>query len=430
MISDNYIEAMKAIIGSLIIDPEYCADDIFTTIRPEHFADETLREIFISAAKLRSEGRLDRLALLHDTPQYRGFITEVVDLTPTARNYREYRAMLFDEYKMHSAELSYERMRELRKVGDMDGIETELDELKGTFNASSLGSMYSSDDQFYAVMEEMGKESDYIGFGINALDKRLQAERGDYIVIGARPSVGKTAFGINIAAEIAKKYRTLFFSLETGHLKLAYRYIAAVTGIDFVKMRNHDFTEEEQAIFMEKYPETKGRDIHFVESWGYSAREICAFALREKAEVIFVDYLGLVSGQGRTDYERVSAISKYFHTFAQKHRITIVALAQLNREATRGVRPDLDNLRDSGQVEQDADAVILLHKPLEEDNMREVILAKNKEGETGSFALDFDGRRQKFFPSLRAEQALKNSRSGKGGYGGLVGNMLGRNIVQ
>ena len=426
MISDNYMEAMKAILGCLIIDPEYCADDIFATVKPEHFADDTMRKLYISAAALRSEGRLDRLALLHDTPQYRGFITDVVDLTPTAKNYREYRAMLFDEYKMHSADLSFEKVRELRKTGDMKGIETTLDELKGTFNASSVGNQYSSDDQFYAVMEEMGKPTDYISFGINALDSRLQAEAGDYIIIGARPSVGKTAFGINTAAEIARGRKTLFFSLETGHLKLAYRYIAAVTGIDFVKMRNHDFTEEEQALFMEKYPQTKGRDIHFVESWGYSAREICAYALREKAKVIFVDYLGLVRGEGKTDYERVSAISKYFHTFAQQHRITIIALAQLNREATRGVRPDLDNLRDSGQVEQDADAVILLHKPIEEDNMREVIIAKNKEGETGSFAIDFDGRRQKFFESLRALEILKASRKGKGGYGGLVGDMLGK----
>ena len=411
MISENYLDAQRAVIGCLIIGNNSIADDIMARVKPCHLADENYRELYNSACRLYMEGKLDQLALQHDSPEYRRLITDIVANTPTAANYKEYMDFLFDEYKLFEANNLLLKMNELIEKGDVTALHAQLSSLYNIF--SNEISEKTGDDigqVFLDFTDNLDAEGDYIGLGFDGTDSRLYLEKGDMVVIGARPSIGKTAFALNIADRISRLYKTVFFSLETSSGKLGARLFSNALSLDFVKIKNRSFSDEEKFEIAKQYPLVKDRKLSFVEASGKTAQEICSMALREKAEVIFVDYLGLVSGEGRADYERVSAISKYFHTFAQKHKVMVVLLSQLNREVTRSSRPDLNNLRDSGQIEQDADAVILLHKPVEEDTVREVIIAKNKEGDTGSFALDFDAAYQRFIKSERADRVLKASR--------------------
>ena len=105
----------------------------------------------------------------------------------------------------------------------------------------------------------------------------------------------------------------------------------------------------------------------------------------------------------------MTRITKHFHTFAQRHKILVIVLSQRSREGGKE-KPTLSSLRDSGQIEQDADVVMLLHKPREEDTMRELIIAKNKEGVVCPLPLDFDGSRQRFFESTRAKEIFREIR--------------------
>ena len=408
---DVYYDAQRAIIGCLIIDPAICADGIFASITEEQFSDPDYRQMFLTAKELHKEGRIDRLVFQHETPQYRKLITEIVDVTPTAQNWREYIAVLVDEYRLYRADKLREEMAQLIRQSDMAGMKEKAAEMNLLFEASTrVSSPAGIGELFMNFTDEMDREAEYIRFGFKSLDERLYVEKGDYVVIGARPSVGKTAIALNIAHEMAKKYKTIFFSFETSKSKLASRYFANVLDIDFGNIKNRTITESEWATMVPSFSGVASRKIYFEEASGCTAEDICAVALREKAEVIFIDYLGLVSGEGKSDYERVSAISKYFHVFAQKNKILVVLLSQLNRETTKGDRPNLVNLRDSGQIEQDADTILLLHKPKEDDRMRELIIAKNKEGETGTIALDFDGKHQRFFESKRASDMFKEIR--------------------
>ncbi|MBE6987982.1 MAG: hypothetical protein E7432_04295 [Ruminococcaceae bacterium] len=408
---DVYLDAQRAVLGCLIIDADLCAEGIFGAVRDEHFSDPEYRALFIKAKELYHTGKIDRLVFQHETPEYRNFITEIVYVTPTAHNWREYIEVLLDEYKLYQASLLREALPDMVRKNDIDTVRQKVAELNRLFEEPSAFSSPSSvGELFMEFADEMDREAEYIRFGFKSLDERLYVEKGDYVVIGARPSVGKTAIALNVAHEMAKKYKTIFFSFETSKSKLSARYFANVLGVDFGKIKQRTLSDEEKGHMLPAFAGVSSRKLYLEEASGSTAQEICAIALREKAEIIFVDYLGLVSGEGQSDYERVSAISKYFHIFAQKHKVLVVLLSQLNRETTKGDRPALVNLRDSGQIEQDADTILLLHKPKEDDRMRELIIAKNKEGEVGTIALDFDGKYQRFFESQRAHDIFKEIR--------------------
>ena len=405
---DNYYDAQRAIIGCLIIDPQKCADEIFEKVKPHHFCDPDYKALFEKAYELHNDGIIDQLVMQHKTPEYRKLIMEIVDATPTAQNYREYIAVIHDEFKLYRADELKEKLPELIRGGDVSSVHDALTEVQQLFEQTTVArSPAGVGELFMDFADGIDRHAEYIRFGFKGLDGKLFVEKGDYVVIGARPSVGKTAIALNIAHEISKKHKTIFFSFETSKEKLAARYFANVLNTDFGKIKNRTLSDEEKGNLLPAFAGVASNMIYFEEASGWTANEVCASALREKAEVIFVDYLGLVSGEGKSDYERVSAISKYFHIFAQKHKVLVVLLSQLNREGASKDKPDLVNLRDSGQIEQDADVIMLLHKPKEDDSMRELIVAKNKEGEVGSVPLDFDGSHQRFFESKRSSDIFK-----------------------
>ena len=141
----------------------------------------------------------------------------------------------------------------------------------------------------------------------------------------------------------------------------------------------------------------KRRRFHVVEAAGWTVPQVKAMAARLRADVIFIDYLSLLRGEGKSLYERVTNISMELHTLARQSKLAVIALSQLNREG-KG-EPDMTSLRESGQIEQDADVILLLHQQdsHEEDaQRRDLIIAKNKEGMTGKIELLFQGDVQRF----------------------------------
>jgi replicative DNA helicase len=135
--------------------------------------------------------------------------------------------------------------------------------------------------------------------------------------------------------------------------------------------------------------------LSIVKASGKSVSWIRGEALRLKADVVFIDYLGLINGTGKSRYEIITNVSMELHNMAQQTGITVFALSQLNRNAT-GRRPTMADLRESGQVEQDADVIVLLHRVNEDLNDMDVIIEKNKEGEVGTVKMKFWGGSQSF----------------------------------
>lgn len=233
----------------------------------------------------------------------------------------------------------------------------------------------------------------YIKTGIERLDEALHISPGDFIIIGGRPSAGKTALSLQIAASMAKQdYTVYYFSLETSKRKLGARLMAnqIYCPLDTVKNKAVSLNEIDGQAKNMKMP------LYIRSAAGKNVAWMKAQALRKKAQVIFVDYLQLIHETGAKDrYAAITAISIALHELAQTTGIVVVALAQLNRNPSKpGATPTNSDLRESGQIEQDADAIILLSG----DNPDKYLfrLSKNKEGEIGDLPITFNKQIQRF----------------------------------
>lgn len=239
----------------------------------------------------------------------------------------------------------------------------------------------------------MDEKPVYIKTGLERLDEALHISPGDFIIIGGRPSAGKTALSLQIAASIAKQnYTVYYFSLETSKRKLGARLMAnqIYCPLDTVKNKAVSLNEIDGQAKNMKMP------LYIRSAAGKNVAWMKAQALRKKAQVIFVDYLQLIHETGAKDrYAAITAISIALHELAQTTGIVVVALAQLNRNPSKpGATPTNSDLRESGQIEQDADAIILLSG----DNPDKYLfrLSKNKEGGIGDLPITFNKQIQRF----------------------------------
>lgn len=239
----------------------------------------------------------------------------------------------------------------------------------------------------------MDEKPVYIKTGLERLDEALHISPGDFIIIGGRPSAGKTALSLQIAASMAKQnYTVYYFSLETSKRKLGARLMAnqIYCPLDTVKNKAVSLNEIDGQAKNMKMP------LYIRSAAGKNVAWMKAQALRKKAQVIFVDYLQLIHETGTKDrYAAITAISIALHELAQTTGIVVVALAQLNRNPSKpGATPTNSDLRESGQIEQDADAIILLSG----DNPDKYLfrLSKNKEGEIGDLPITFNKQIQRF----------------------------------
>lgn len=248
-------------------------------------------------------------------------------------------------------------------------------------------------------IRKLDDKPEYISTGLRVLDNNLHLVPGNFVVIGGRPSAGKTALSLQLACEIAKNGRKVaYFSLETDPDTLYARIIANQLGVPLhtVKNKTVSINELDRLADIKKYP------LFVRSAAGKSVGWIRTQSIRMQAKVVFIDYLQLIHQAGAKDrYSAVTEISMALHEFAQSTGTLVVALAQLNRETARaGIPPTAADLRESGQIEQDADAIILLAQKVKTQKRPEehyhFALEKNKEGNVGSLDITFQMETQQF----------------------------------
>lgn len=248
-------------------------------------------------------------------------------------------------------------------------------------------------------------------------------KNSDLIILAARPSVGKTAFILNLtlsaATDIEKPTPVGIFSLEMNHKQLTERLLANVSGIELDKIRNGNLADHEFEQLLQHASQAARLPIYIDDSASLTTVELRAKARRMKkvhgVGLIIIDYLQLMSGAGRTGMTReqeISKISRELKLLAKSIDIPVIALSQLNRavEGRSDNQPKLSDLRDSGSIEQDADMVIFLYghpKDIIKENPnlkneRNIDIAKFRNGTLQSFICDFDGAHQRFFNMERS----------------------------
>lgn len=246
-------------------------------------------------------------------------------------------------------------------------------------------------------IRNLDESPQYIPTGIPILDKHLHLSPGNLFVIGGRPSSGKTALALQIAVEQARRgLRVCFFSLETDPSTLTARIIANRLMVPLANVKDKTVPQSE----LDGLAALHELPLFIRSASGKGVSWVKAQAQRMKAKVVFIDYLQLLAdGKTKDRYQAVTGISLALHELAQTTGILVVALAQLNRNSAQTL-PTVADLKESGQIEQDADAILLLANEVTSKERPEphyyCSLEKNKEGDLWTIPIMFDKPRQRF----------------------------------
>ena len=332
----------------------------------------------------------------------RKLIAELMEITPTAANIDAYITICRECSRVHWYKLLGATLTEVNSAAEAEEILSSANQVAAGRGMQSWTLAEALKDYF----NNYGKPKNYLHWYIAQLDPRIKMEPGDFCLLGGRPSSGKSAFAVEAALYWACVcgYRVGFYSHETSREKLTTRLIAAAARVPLDNVKDGTLTDQQMEAVCFMAAKVNEAPLDLISCSGKTVAEMQANALANKHQIIIVDYLQIVGGPGKDEYSQVSAISKSLHIMCQSLGIFCLALCQLSR--TRGARPSLEDLRSSGQLEQDADAVLFLHKQDEKPMEREFIIAKNKEGPCGTTRLHFDGPTQHFSYFGKGDQPL------------------------
>lgn len=411
--------ASQSVAGSILCDAA-CLHVVRPLVSRDDFAVAAERAIFEAACRLADAAKpADVVTILEDARKHGADISdkyaaELLQITPTAAHAAEYARQAHDEAVR----------RRLAAVGEML-LEDAEDQQKPTAGliSATLEALENADTAPQTAMlsasDSLAGFLDYrerleagqavtVSTGYPGLDKLLgggMLQQGLYI-LAARPGCGKTTLGLKLAEQAAKSGTCLFFSLEMSTEQITARRIAAESGLSIGRlMTGRALSDDEAAKLANAASVLSTHDFRLNRAPGASVADIAQAAhLTKNLRLIVVDYLGLVRSDEKIlpVYERTTRNSNALKALARSLNVPILCLAQLNRAAEQRADkcPSMADLRDSGAIEQDADAVVLLHRPamyeLDQPKPWEAqtltaIVAKNRHGSTGKLDFDFYG---------------------------------------
>lgn len=393
----------KAVIGCLIKTNK--EREIFATITADDFQSYEIAKLFTALyTAYEKRGSLDEAVSDIVSSDLKELFIECVDFLPSL-SWKSHVATVKENTAIAKA---MSIASEIALGGDIytrDELREKAEQMMKACEGEKATDSLTMKQAVINLMSEQYTPVKYIKTGFSRLDKYTFIEKGDYIIVGGRPSAGKTAYTIQLANNMAKKgYKICYFSLETRPDKIKNRFIANFTGIPLtaIKLRNMD--DWSLQTLARDGDAMAGLNIDIIGASGKTVSWIRSEAIRRKADIAFIDYIGLIPAQGKSRYEKVTNISMDLHNMAQQTGITIIGLSQLSRSDTQR-KPRMEDLRESGQIEQDADLIMLLHKGEEiQDSTFDysVIIEKNKEGMTGEIDFHFMGKTQRFSEVVNA----------------------------
>ena len=388
------LDIQSVLLGAVLIKPEL-APYALPELSVEQFRDD-LRNAFAAVQGFwEITGKLDIFQIAARYPDQKQTLSECVErcesecirLTPD-RVEEWTRLILEDSAKSRFQALAMRSVDASTGYDDLPDIYQQMGEALNLHHERN--DFRSAGELLDDYIRDLDKKPKYIRTGLPKLDDNLHLVPGNYFIIGGRPSAGKTALSLQLAAGMAKQgHRVCYFSLETDPATLEARLIAnqLYAPLSAVKNKSLSLTELDRLADMKHWP------LYIRSAAGKNVAWMKAQALRMKAEIIFVDYLQLIHEHNNADrYTAITSISIALHELAQTTGILVVALAQLNRNAAR-TNPTNADLRESGQIEQDADAILLLSA---DGSSYFSVLSKNKEGRVGDVHLEFDKSIQRF----------------------------------
>lgn len=441
------IEAERNILASVVIDPRII-QKVNETLKIDDFYDYKHKLLFKAMIELHSEKieiafpvLIDKLTQNNTLEKVGGYeyIYDLVNEIPTSYYFDSYCDILIDtSIKREMIILNNKLMNSIYKneqstdeyIEEFQKKSYEISKRKRTTSLITVGSVAQ---EYYKKVESIRKDdTTYTGldtgyYQLNKIINGLCEE--ELIIIAARPGVGKSAFAIQLAINVAKANKSIptnkkiaFFSLEMSNQQLVNRLVSNIGAIDSNKLRvGNALNAVEWLKFNTAVQQLKKTNIYFDDETTISTNDIKAKCRKIKQEqgldLIIIDYLQLLQSKTKSNsrLEEITKISRDLKQLAKELKVPVIALSQLSRSSERSEDkiPKLSHLRESGSIEQDADIVLFLHREdyysklnSEDDNKMSLIVAKNRQGISG-VSIDFIFYKQetRFFEN----QAPKNT---------------------
>ncbi len=429
-IPPHNIEAEQAVLGCMLLDSDVIPT-ITELIRSEDFYRDDHREICEAILDLTEKAGPVDIITVSEQLQLRGtldaiggleYLTNITDAVPTTANARHYAKIVEEKSLLRKlikassdiAGMSYDASEEAAFV--LDRAEKSIFDILE--KRSTQGFTHIKDvllDTFNRLEELYNSKSFVTGVptGFTDLDfKTAGLQNSDLILIAARPGMGKTAMGLNIAqyAAVQRHVPVAIFNLEMSKDQLVNRMLSSEVMVDSQRMRTGKLEDDDWNKVAQALAPLSEAPIYIDDTPGVSVMDIRAKCRRLKLEknlgLVVIDYLQLMQGRGRVEsrQQEVSEISRSLKILAKELQVPVVTLSQLSRgpESRTDHRPMLSDLRESGAIEQDADIVMFLYRDdyynpdTEKKNVAEVIIAKHRNGSTGTVELRWFGEYTKF----------------------------------
>ena len=448
-IMPHSIEAEQAVLGSVIID-NLCQTEVLTMLRPNDFYSEAHKSIFEAMGKIFNKNiPIDFITLVEELERSKkiesvggvDYITFLSHVVPSAVNFMYYceivksnsiRRMLI-KGGQNIIEKAYSDEDKTEVLNFAESEVFGISEKEETSTLEHIGRTNGALKEVVNKFDKIAKNPDALrgvptGFkDLDAITNGLQ--NSDLILLAARPSVGKTSFAMNVITNIARAGKTCaVFSLEMSKAQLAQRALCSVAKVPMNKALNGKMNADEWKRIWAGTKQLENAKLFIDDSSMTTAATLLSKCRRLKAkegslDVIMVDYLQLMKSEGSGKESRqneVSAISRNLKIAAKELNVPIIVLSQLSRdiEKREGHRPQLSDLRDSGAIEQDADIVMFLHNPekyndsptQDEPGVVELIIAKHRNGQTGSVKMRWIGQYTTFV-NLDEKVKIEESKS-------------------
>ncbi|WP_343117781.1 replicative DNA helicase [Clostridioides difficile] len=434
-IPPHSVESEQSILGSILLDKDAIIT-VTETIKPDDFYKEAHKIIYECMITLSNKGEPIDLITLTEELRKQGhlndiggisYITSLSTIVPTTSNVKYYADIVKEKSVLRKLIKASNEIINLGYSGATK-IEDVLEQAeKSIFDISQEK---TSDDfksinlvlmDAYDMIEKLyTNKSEVTGIttGFKDLNKKINGlQRTDLILIAARPAMGKTAFSLNLVQNAALKgdASVAVFSLEMSKEQLVQRMLSSQSSVELKKIKTGTLNDNDWPRIIDAMAVLSDAKIHIDDTPGIKISELRSKCRKLKIEkgldLVLIDYLQLMEGEGNNEsrQQEISKISRSLKILAKELNCPVVALSQLSRapEQRADHRPMLSDLRESGAIEQDADIVMFLyrdeyyHADSESKNIGEVIIAKNRHGETGSVELVWLGEVQRFGDKLR-----------------------------
>lgn len=427
--------AEQSLLGSVLVDPE-CLNELTELVSADDFYLAEHKQIFLAMRELyMANHAIDVVTLIealvragvYDKSGGEQYIRTIAEVVPGVQNAKDYAKIVRDKSRARQiidicgevSDIAYSEQEEVEHT--IEYAEAKIFDLAQGRDTKSFRHISEVILSVYSHLQELATDkaaAQGTPTGFSGLDHVLAGMgKGDFVLVGARPGMGKTSFALNIATNVAQstKKKVCIFSLEMSAEQLVNRILASEAMIDSYALRNGTLTPEEWTHLAEASSRLSGCDILIDDTPGITVSGMKG-KLRRVANnlgLVVIDYLGLMTSDKRIDnrVNEIGDITRNLKIMAKELGVPVLCCAQLSRgtEGRTDKRPMLSDLRDSGSIEQDADCVIFLYRdeyyktpgtagdgPENEGNIAEIIVAKNRHGALDTVKVGWIGRYTKF----------------------------------